>query len=89
MERDHNLNNYFAQTTSTCGSRTCTEDLFGEGSYTGKGIYDVDVFEAALHGRVPSSTLLSHDLFEGIFARARLASNVEVVEGRPVSSSRR
>jgi hypothetical protein len=56
MERDHNLNNYFAQTTSTCGSRTCTEDLFGEGSYTGKGIYDVDVFEAARRDRKSVAT---------------------------------
>jgi cyclic beta-1,2-glucan synthetase len=59
------------------------QDLFGEGTYTGKGIYDVDAFEAALHGRVPESTLLSHDLFEGIFARAGLASDVEVVEEFP------
>ncbi|MBL9033415.1 MAG: glycosyl transferase [Rhodospirillaceae bacterium] len=59
------------------------QDLFGEGSYTGKGIYDVDAFEAALTGRVPDSTLLSHDLFEGIFARAGLASDVEVVEDFP------
>ena len=59
------------------------QDLFGEGSYTGKGIYDVDVFEAALAGRVPESTLLSHDLLEGIFARAGLASDIEVVEEFP------
>ena len=59
------------------------QDLFGEGSYTGKGIYDVDAFEAALDGRVPESTLLSHDLFEGTFARAGLASDVEVVESFP------
>ena len=59
------------------------QDLFGEGSYTGKGIYDVDAFEAALAGRVPESRLLSHDLFEGIFARAGLASDVEVVEDFP------
>ncbi len=59
------------------------QDLFGEGSYTGKGIYDVDAFEAALDGRVPESALLSHDLFEGIFARAGLASDVEVVEDFP------
>ncbi len=59
------------------------QDLFGEGSYTGKGIYDVDAFEAALDGRVPESTLLSHDLFEGIFARAGLVSDVEVVEDFP------
>ncbi|MFL9828683.1 GH36-type glycosyl hydrolase domain-containing protein [Rhodoplanes sp. SY1] len=59
------------------------QDLFGEGSYTGKGIYDVDAFEAALAGRVPDDTMLSHDLFEGIFARAGLASDVEVVEDFP------
>ena len=59
------------------------QDLFGEGSYTGKGIYDVDVFEAALDRRVPESTLLSHDLLEGIFARAGLVSDIEVVEEFP------
>ena len=59
------------------------QDLFGEGSYAGKGIYEVDAFEAALAGRVPDSTLLSHDLFEGVFARAGLASDVEVVEEFP------
>ncbi len=59
------------------------QDLFGEGSYTGKGIYDLDAFEAALSGRVPDSALLSHDLFEGIFARAGLASDCEVVEEFP------
>lgn len=59
------------------------QDLFGEGSYTGKGIYDVDAFEAALAGRVPANSMLSHDLFEGIFARAGLASDVEVMEDHP------
>ncbi|MET3901396.1 cyclic beta-1,2-glucan synthetase [Devosia sp. UYZn731] len=59
------------------------QDLFGEGSFTGKGIYDVDAFEAALAGRVPDNTMLSHDLFEGTFARAGLASDVELVEEFP------
>ena len=59
------------------------QDLFGEGSYTGKGIYDVDMFEAALAHRIPESTLLSHDLLEGIFARAGLVSDIEVVEEFP------
>ena len=59
------------------------QDVFGEGSYAGKGIYDVDAFDAALHGRVADSTLLSHDLFEGVFARAALASDIEVVEEFP------
>ncbi|MBP9951803.1 MAG: glycosyl transferase, partial [Cypionkella sp.] len=59
------------------------QDLFGEGSFTGKGIYDVDAFGAALAGRVPENAMLSHDLFEGIFARAALASDIEVVEDFP------
>ena len=59
------------------------QDLFGLGSYAGKGIYDVDAFEAALAGRVPEGTLLSHDLFEGTFARAGLVSDIEVVEEFP------
>ncbi|MFN7223241.1 MAG: GH36-type glycosyl hydrolase domain-containing protein [Paracoccaceae bacterium] len=59
------------------------QDLFGEGSFTGKGIYDVDAFEAALAGRVPDNTMLSHDLFEGNHARAGLVSDVEVVEDFP------
>ena len=59
------------------------QDLFGEGSYSGKGIYDIDIFEAALSARVPDNTLLSHDLLEGIFARAGLVSDIEVVEEFP------
>ena len=59
------------------------QDMFGEGSYAGKGIYEVDPFEAAVAGRVLDSTLLSHDLFEGVFARAGLASDVEVVDEFP------
>lgn len=59
------------------------QDLFGEGSYSGKGIYDVDVFEAALNGRIPQNTVLSHDLLEGIFAGSGLVSDIEVVEEFP------
>ncbi len=59
------------------------QDLFGEGSFTGKGIYEVDAFMAAMKGRVPENTMLSHDLFEGIFARAALASDIEVIEDFP------
>ena len=59
------------------------QDLFGEGIYTGKGIYDVDVFERALAGRVPENALLSHDLFEGLYARAGLVSDIELFEGFP------
>ncbi|MEO7867156.1 MAG: carbohydrate-binding protein, partial [Candidatus Eisenbacteria bacterium] len=59
------------------------QDLFGEGSFTGKGLYDVDTFMAALAGRVPENALLSHDLFEGLFARCALVSDVELVDDFP------
>lgn len=59
------------------------QDLFGEGSFTGKGLYDLDAFQAALAGRVPENAMLSHDLYEGIFARAALVSDVELVEEFP------
>ena len=59
------------------------QDLFGEGSYSGKGSYDVDAFATALEGRIPDNTLLSHDLLEGIFTRAGLVSDIEVVEDYP------
>jgi cyclic beta-1,2-glucan synthetase len=59
------------------------QDLFQEGSYTGKGIYDIDAFELALEGKVPVNALLSHDLFEGIFARVALATDIELFEEFP------
>ena len=59
------------------------QDLFGEGSYVGKGIYDVDAFETALAGRAPENALLSHDLFEGGFARAGLASDIVLFDEFP------
>ena len=59
------------------------QDLFGEGSFTGKGLYDVDAFEHALAGRIQENAVLSHDLLEGLFARAAVASDVEVVEPSP------
>ena len=59
------------------------QDLFCEGTYAGKGIYDLDAFENVLSGRAADSTLLSHDLFEGAFARAGFASDVEVVDDFP------
>ena len=61
------------------------QDLFGEGIYTGKGLYDVDTFMAALDGRVPENALLSHDLFEGVHARTALVTDVEVVDDYPSS----
>jgi cyclic beta-1,2-glucan synthetase len=61
------------------------QDLFGEGSFVGKGIYDVDAFQAALHARVPDNRLLSHDLLEGSFARSALATDIEVLDEQPES----
>ena len=59
------------------------QDLFEEGSYCGKGIYEIDSFEAALEDQIAENTVLSHDLLEGIFARAGLVSDIEVVEEFP------
>ena len=59
------------------------QDLFGEGSYTGKGIYDLDAFMATLNGRIPDNALLSHDLFEGSFALCGFASTIEFFEEFP------
>ncbi len=59
------------------------QDLYGEGSFTGKGVYDVAAFERATHGRFPENTLLSHDLIEGSYARAGLATDVIVYDDYP------
>ena len=59
------------------------QDLFHEGSFIGKGIYDVDAFELALSGRFPENRILSHDLLEGCYARAGLLSDVQLYEEYP------
>ena len=59
------------------------QDIFGEGSFTGKGIYDVDAFSQTLGGRFPDNLILSHDLLEGSYARAALVSDVEFYEDYP------
>ncbi|WP_308418565.1 GH36-type glycosyl hydrolase domain-containing protein [Chitinimonas arctica] len=59
------------------------QDAFGEGSFIGKGIYDVDAFEQALSGRFPENSILSHDLLEGCYARAGLLNDVELYEDYP------
>jgi hypothetical protein len=59
------------------------QDLFGEGIFTGKGIYDVATLQAVLHGRFPRNALLSHDLIEGAYARAGLATDIEVIDDYP------
>ncbi|HKO60381.1 MAG TPA: glucoamylase family protein, partial [Pyrinomonadaceae bacterium] len=61
------------------------QDLFGEGSFTGKGLYDVNAFETALAERVPENSLLSHDLFESLFARAALVTDIELIDDYPSS----
>jgi cyclic beta-1,2-glucan synthetase len=59
------------------------QDFFGEGIYVGKGLYQVDSFERSLSGRIPEDTLLSHDLFESIHARAALVTDVVLLEDYP------
>ena len=59
------------------------QDMFGEGSYVGKGIYDVAAFERSLAGQVRENTLLSHDLFEGIYGRAALVTDIVLYEEYP------
>ena len=61
------------------------QDVFGEGIFTGKGLYDVDAFTASLEDSVPENALLSHDLFEGLHARVALVSDIEFVDEYPSS----
>ena len=63
------------------------QDAFGEGSFIGKGIYDVDAFEQTLGGRFPENRILSHDLLEGCYARAGLLSDVQLYEDYPARYS--
>jgi cyclic beta-1,2-glucan synthetase len=59
------------------------QDLYGEGTFTGKGIYEVDTMFRVLNRRFPRNALLSHDLIEGAYARAGLATDVVVIEDYP------
>src|SRR4029078_5808937 len=61
------------------------QDLFGEGSFIGKGIYAVEAFGRSLKGRVRENRILSHDLLEGCYARCGLLSDVELYEEYPSS----
>ncbi|MGN6471890.1 MAG: glucoamylase family protein, partial [Rhizobiaceae bacterium] len=63
------------------------QDIYGEGTFTGKGLYHIDAMEAALAGRISENSVLSHDLLEGALARAALVSDVEVVEDYPTRYS--
>lgn len=59
------------------------QDLYGEGNFAGKGIYEVETVHRVLDRRFPRNALLSHDLIEGAYARAGLASDIEVIEDYP------
>ncbi len=65
------------------------QDLFQEGSFIGKGIYDVDAFERLLSQRFPENLILSHDLLEGCHARSALISDIELYEAYPARIQRR
>lgn len=77
---------YSGDTTIDIYSRAVSDvyqDLFGEGIFTGKGVFDVAAFHECLQGRVPENAILSHDLFEGIHGRAALASDIVFYEDFP------
>lgn len=59
------------------------QDLFGEGIFHGKGIYDIDVVEETMAGRIPDDMVLSHDLLEGLYARVGISSGAHIFEGFP------
>ena len=59
------------------------QDLFDEGNYVGKGIYDLDAFQKSLHDKIPENRLLSHDLFEGMQGRCGLVTDVVLFEDYP------
>ncbi|HEU4766065.1 MAG TPA: protein ndvB, partial [Pyrinomonadaceae bacterium] len=61
------------------------QDFFGEGTFTGKGLYEVDAFQRTLEHRVPENSLLSHDLFECLFARCALTTDIELLDDYPAS----
>ncbi len=61
------------------------QDVFGEGSFIGKGIYDVDAFRQAVDGRFPENLILSHDLLESGYARSALVTDVHLIEEQPDS----
>ncbi len=59
------------------------QDLFGEGIFTGKGIYEISTLHAVLDHRFPNNALLSHDLIEGSYARVGLTTDIEVIDDYP------
>jgi cyclic beta-1,2-glucan synthetase len=69
----------------TRASSDVYQDLFSEGSFIGKGIYDVDMFQKVLDGRFLQNTVLSHDLLEGCYIRSGLLSDVQLFEKYPTT----
>ncbi|WP_339703020.1 glucoamylase family protein [Algoriphagus aquimarinus] len=67
----------------TRASSDVYQDIFEEGSFIGKGIYDVNVFENVLRNRFPQNRILSHDLLEGCYTRSGLVSDVVLYESNP------
>ncbi len=61
------------------------QDLFGEGIFTGKGIYDLSVFQSVLKGAIPENTVLSHDLLEGSYLRTALVTDLKFVDAYPTT----
>ncbi|MDZ7789945.1 MAG: glucoamylase family protein [Xanthomonadales bacterium] len=93
IDPDTTRNNAFTRAFSgdttidlyTHASSDVYQDLFGEGIFAGKGIYDWRAIEATLAGRIPDNSLLSHDLLEGLFARVGLATDIVLMEQFPPS----
>ena len=69
----------------TRASSDVYQDLFSEGSFIGKGIYDVDIFRKVLEGKFSENSILSHDLLEGCYVRSGLVSDVQLFEKYPAS----
>lgn len=61
------------------------QDNFGEGIYTGKGIYDLKVFNVVMRDKIEDNTVLSHDLLEGCYLRCALTSDILLLDGYPKS----
>ena len=66
-----------------CASSDIYQDLFGEAIFTGKGIYDLEIFQKVLKDTLPDNAILSHDLLEGSYLRAGLATDIELIDGYP------
>lgn len=88
----HNRSRYAALYSSNAGIDPYTktvsdvyQDIFAEGSFIGKGIYDIAIFERTLKNRFPENRILSHDLLEGCYARSGLVTDIELFEEYPTT----